>query len=278
MWFMRKFQTRRFASIPHLPTQPKPYNDGFNCHCGAIAFTLATSREPRDWPVRACQCEFCRSHGARTTSDPGGCVSFRVPDLDQLLRYRFGSRTADFLVCRECGAYVAAVLTTRGGQFATLNVNVVLDAGQRWRLTSATPGPPGNMHISAIVRTSPTSHEATVATAGVARNICIPPRQNGAGSSVNGGELLMLALATCYGNDLYREAVRLGVTLNGVEVVAEADFEGIGVAATNIRYRAKVDSPATPQEIERLLRETDAVAEIHNTVRSGATVELRRWE
>jgi organic hydroperoxide reductase OsmC/OhrA len=134
------------------------------------------------------------------------------------------------------------------------------------------------MRISAIVRSSGGSHEATVATAGVAKAISIPPKPNGPGSSVNGGELLMLALATCYGNDLYREAMRLGITLHGVEVVAEADFEGIGLAATNIRYRAKVNSPASPEEIDRLLRDTDAVAEIHNTVRSGPTVALERWE
>ena len=130
------------------------------------------------------------------------------------------------------------------------------------------------MHISATVRNSGTSHEAIVATAEVSRAIPIPAKPNGSGSAVNGGELLMLALATCYGNDLYREAARLGITLQGIEVVAEADFEGMGLAATNIRYRARVDSPATAADIERLLRETDAVAEIHNTIRSGARVEL----
>ena len=130
------------------------------------------------------------------------------------------------------------------------------------------------MHISATVRNSGTSHEAAVATAGVSKEIPIPAKSNGPGSSVNGGELLMLALATCYGNDLYREAARLGITLRGIEVVAEADFQGIGVAATNIRYRARVDSPDSAADIEKLLRETDAVAEIHNTIRSGARVEL----
>ena len=134
------------------------------------------------------------------------------------------------------------------------------------------------MHISATVRNSGTVHEATVATADVERVVPIPAKQNGPGSSINGGELLMLALATCYGNDLYREAARLGLTLRGIEVVAEADFAGIGFAATNIRYRAKVDSTATWEEIERLLRETDAVAEIHNTIRSGPTVVLEPWQ
>jgi organic hydroperoxide reductase OsmC/OhrA len=134
------------------------------------------------------------------------------------------------------------------------------------------------MHISAVIRSSGTSHQATVVTAGNSRAIPIPSKPNGSGSAVNGGELLMLALATCYGNDLYREAARLGIELRAIEVIAEADFEGVGIAATNIRYRAKVDSAAASQQIERLLRETDAVAEIHNTIRSGAAVTLQRWD
>lgn len=88
----------------------------------------------------------------------------------------------------------------------------------------------------------------------------------------------MLALATCYCNDLYRESARLGITLHGVEVVAEADFEGVGMAARNIRYRAKVESTATAEQIQQLLRETDAVAEIHNTIRSAPAVELVPWD
>ncbi len=115
-------------------------------------------------------------------------------------------------------------------------------------------------------------------TSGVAKTIPIPPHPGGTGSAINGGELLMLALATCYGNDLYREAARLSVEIRGIEVVAEADFAGIGIAATNIRYRAKVDSTAAPEEIERLLRETDSVAEIQNTIRSGAQVGFERWD
>lgn len=133
------------------------------------------------------------------------------------------------------------------------------------------------MRISATIRNSGSSHHASVATDGFNREIPIPAKQNGSGSSVNGGELLMLALATCYGNDLYREALRLGIALNGVEVVAEADFDGIGIAASNIRYRARVDASAAAEQIERLLRETDAVAEIHNTIRSAPAVELESW-
>jgi uncharacterized OsmC-like protein len=86
----------------------------------------------------------------------------------------------------------------------------------------------------------------------------------------------MLALATCYCNDLYREAARLGVHVESVEVEASAEFPGIGLAATNIAYRARVSSSASAEEISELLQVTDAVAEIHNTVRSGVSVTLER--
>jgi len=95
------------------------------CHCGAVAFTLRTSLEPAQWAVRACQCSFCRAHGARTTADPNGSVTFRVTDPAKLKRYRFGTRSTDFLVCGECGTYVAALLTSSRGQFATLNINTI---------------------------------------------------------------------------------------------------------------------------------------------------------
>lgn len=128
------------------------------------------------------------------------------------------------------------------------------------------------MHISATVRNSQAQHEVSVATDDTTRTLEVPCRTTGFGSSVNGGEFLMLALATCYCNDLYREAARLQIGIESVEVEASADFKGVGLAATNVRYTAKVISSASEAEIARLLRETDAVAEIHNTLRAGVTV------
>jgi organic hydroperoxide reductase OsmC/OhrA len=130
------------------------------------------------------------------------------------------------------------------------------------------------MEISAIVRNSGAVHVVSVRTDSATQALAIPSKASGHGSSVNGGEFLLLALATCYCNDLYREAARLGISLSGVEVEATADFPGVGLAATNIRYRANVSSPAGPAAIADLLRQTDAVAEVHNTVRSGVPVVL----
>jgi len=130
------------------------------------------------------------------------------------------------------------------------------------------------MEISATVTSSALAHEATVRTGTASQALVVPAKATGLGSSINGGEFLMLALATCYCNDLYREAQRLGIPIEGAQVEASAQFPGVGLAATNIRYRAVVKSSTTPEAIAQLLRETDAVAEVHNTVRAGVPVEL----
>ena len=125
-----------------------------------------------------------------------------------------------------------------------------------------------------VLVSSHSSHEVEVRTGDTAQRVSVPPKATGRGSAVNGGEFLMLALATCYCNDLFREAQRLRIPIEGAEVEASADFPGIGLSATNIRYRATVQSPAPQAEIARLLQETDAVAEVHNTIRAGVAVEM----
>lgn len=130
------------------------------------------------------------------------------------------------------------------------------------------------MRIAATVTSSADAHAVTVRTGEATQALPIPRKADGPGSGVNGGEFLMLALATCYCNDLYREAQRLGIPIEGVEVEATAEFPGIGLAATNISYAARVRSPAPVELLERLLRETDAVAEVHNTVRAAVPVRL----
>jgi len=98
----------------------RPYEGA--CHCGALEFTYETALSPRRWPVLACQCGFCRGHGALVTADPQATVHFRYVFPDRLRRYRFALRTADYLICRECGTYIGAVMMT-GGAVAAVNVN-----------------------------------------------------------------------------------------------------------------------------------------------------------
>jgi uncharacterized OsmC-like protein len=141
------------------------------------------------------------------------------------------------------------------------------------RLTWGTP-----MKISARIRNAFEEHQVTVATNGTERVLDLPSRQGGYGSGANGGELLFLALATCYGNDIYREAAARGIVVEQVEVEVQGAFGEIGEPARDIRYRAKVAAQADIATIEALMWETDRVSEIQNTLRLGVPVVLEEVE
>jgi uncharacterized OsmC-like protein len=132
--------------------------------------------------------------------------------------------------------------------------------------------------ISARVLNSLDNHQVTLTTGSSSHSITIPPKPTGYGSSANGGEVLFLALATCYCNDIYREAAKRNINVERVEVEVEGDFEVEGKPATNVTYRAKVKANASEPEILDLMRYTDTVAEIQNTLRIETPVSLSSME
>ena len=92
------------------------------CHCSAILLEFQT-----DKPLapRACQCGFCRRHWARTVSDPDGAAV--LTQSGPVIRYRFGTKSADYVICARCGVYVAATAEIGGRLYATLNLNAFDD-------------------------------------------------------------------------------------------------------------------------------------------------------
>ncbi|HTY58880.1 MAG TPA: OsmC family peroxiredoxin [Bacteroidota bacterium] len=110
------------------------------------------------------------------------------------------------------------------------------------------------MKISARVENIRSTLRVSLDTNGVEHTLAIPPGSSGLGSSMNGGELLFLAMATCYCNDIYREAAR------------------------NINYRAKVSGPASQEALQNLMLATDRVAEIQNSIRAAIPVTLNKIE
>ena len=132
------------------------------------------------------------------------------------------------------------------------------------------------METRAIVHNAGGAHAVTLVTDGRIASLDVPPKGEGRGSSANGGELLCLALATCFCNDLYREAALRGLSLTRVEVEVVAEFGGRGEGARAIRYAARVEGDASDAELAALVEHTDRVAEVHETLRAGIAVELQR--
>ena len=134
------------------------------------------------------------------------------------------------------------------------------------------------MRISARVENSKDNHHVTLQTNESAHSIAIPPKPAGYGSSANGGELLFLALATCYCNDIYREAAKRNLKVERVEVEVDGDFGTEGEPAKNVTYHARVFAQASEDEIRELMKFTDTVAEIQNTLRIETPVILSQLE
>ena len=131
------------------------------------------------------------------------------------------------------------------------------------------------MRIRAQLQNQEGQHRVLLSTDDRTHALTIPSRPTGFGSSANGGELLFLALATCYCNDLYREAAARRIEIRSVEVEVEGEFGGVGEPARHVTYRARVVAAnATEADVRRLLEHTDTVAEVQNTLRGGVPVRL----
>lgn len=132
------------------------------------------------------------------------------------------------------------------------------------------------LKISAQVQSGDGSHRVTLQTNDRVHAIDIPPKLDGTGSSANGGELLFLALATCYCNDIYREAARRGIVVGRVSVDVQGEFDPVpGSPAANVTYSATVEAEASEVEVRELMQHTDTVAEIQNTLRQVTPIALK---
>lgn len=109
--------------------------------------------------------------------------------------------------------------------------------------------------------------------------IAMPHRWTDGGVVVEAGftgaHLYLLAAAGCVLNDLYREAEPLGIWIDGARVRAAGGFDPETWASTGIEYDVELSTAASDDQVERLLRVVDDVAEIPKALRAGTTV-IRR--
>lgn len=130
------------------------------------------------------------------------------------------------------------------------------------------------MRISATIKNGLNQNGIVVSTNGQTKTIVIPSKDSGYGSSVNGGELLLLSLAVCYCNDIYREAAKRNIKILEIEVEVNGGFGGEGEPGTDFEYKPTIKSNATSEELQHLIHHTDTIAEIHKTLRQGINIKL----
>jgi uncharacterized OsmC-like protein len=132
------------------------------------------------------------------------------------------------------------------------------------------------MNISSSIVYARDKHDVIVRTNDVSKSITVPSKPDGNGLGVNGGEFLCLALATCFCNDIYREAAKRKMIIDSIEVVVSGVFGKEGEPATAISYRTEVKSEHTEKEIRDLIGYVNEIAEVHNTLRRGIAVTLEK--
>ena len=99
-----------------------------------------------------------------------------------------------------------------------------------------------------------------------------PAAAGGGGLGFNGGQLLYLAIAACWSNDLYREAATMGIELDGVEISVDGDFPARGEGSTPIAVDLTVRSSAPEERLRALVAEVERVAEIPRSIRESTWI------
>jgi uncharacterized OsmC-like protein len=102
-----------------------------------------------------------------------------------------------------------------------------------------------------------------------------PAAAGGGGLGFSGGQLLYMAIAACWSNDLYREAATMGIELHGVEITVDGDFPARGEGSTPITVDVLVRSPAPEERVRELVAEVERVAEIPRAISEGPPIEIR---
>ena len=108
------------------------------------------------------------------------------------------------------------------------------------------------------------------------------PATGGDGSLACSGDMLLQALVACAGVTLRSVAINRGLAVTGT-VTAEGvlDFRGtlgvdretpVGFVSVNLRF--SLDTDATDEEIEALVRATERYCVVYQTLRAGTEVKV----
>jgi uncharacterized OsmC-like protein len=111
------------------------------------------------------------------------------------------------------------------------------------------------------------------------------PLSGGDGSQLCSGDMLLEALAACAGVTLRAVATSLEIPIAGGRVLAEGDLDFRGtlsvdkqapVGFTDIRLRFELDSPATRQQLDKLVELTERFCVVFQTLARTPALSVTR--
>jgi uncharacterized OsmC-like protein len=109
------------------------------------------------------------------------------------------------------------------------------------------------------------------------------PSGGGDGRSACSGDMLLEALVACAGVTLNSVATALGIALRDATIRAEGELDVRGtlglakdvpVGFRSIRLRFDLDTDASPEQLESLLKLTERYCFIYQTLRSAPPIEV----
>jgi uncharacterized OsmC-like protein len=109
------------------------------------------------------------------------------------------------------------------------------------------------------------------------------PATGGDGLSVCSGDMLLEALAACAGVTLRAVATALDIPMRGGSVIVEGDLDFRGTLGISketavgfqaIRLRFDLDTDATPEQLQTLLKLTERYCVIYQTLQTPPTLRV----
>ena len=129
------------------------------------------------------------------------------------------------------------------------------------------------MKITASVKSSFQSLAASVGTDGNEQPLALPIHPGGYGAAINGGELLLSAMAIGYCNEIYLEAKKRKINISSLEVTCSGSFSE-GKPVEHLRYNVLIEADARAEEIGDLILKIDEKAAVLLTLRRENTIEF----
>lgn len=95
-----------------------------NCHCGNLTIELKLTSAAASYEPRACDCDFCRKHGALYVSDPKVSLKIFTGQAATVSRYRQGAGLAEMIFCPICGVLAGVCYEDDTGLYGAANARI----------------------------------------------------------------------------------------------------------------------------------------------------------